>query len=43
MYVCLHVEILKSVYTFRTKISDSIKNCVAYGENKPCQDVGGGL
>ena len=42
VYVCLNIKVLKSAYTFRTKISDSIKNSVHHGENQPCQEVGGG-
>ena len=36
------LNIPKNVYTFRTKISDSIKNYVQHGKNQPHQEVGGG-
>ena len=39
MYMCLNVRYLKIVFTFHTKISDSIKNYVHYGEMQPHSGV----
>ena len=41
MYVCLNVKPLKNVYTFCTKISNSVNNDIHHGKNQPHQEVGG--
>ena len=39
----LDVKVIKGEYNFRTKISDSINNCIPHGENNPHQGVVVGL
>ena len=42
MYLRPNVRALKSVYTFYTKIYDSINNYAHHGRNQTHQDFGGG-